>query len=251
MFPIRDENPVIRTPIVTFTIIALNILVWAGMQGFGDPMTLLQSFCDWALIPGELFGNIPEGTAVSLAPNVECVLENRSPWLTIFSSMFMHGSWFHLISNMWFLWVFGDNVEDAMGSDRFIVFYLLCGLAAAGAQILSNPSSAIPMVGASGAIGGVMGAYARLYPNARVENLVFLGYYITTIALPAYLMLGYWFLIQILSLAFTDTGAGGVAFWAHAGGFLAGLYLAGPLHRKDYLMEHLSQTPRQTAKKRW
>ncbi|HHJ39823.1 MAG: rhomboid family intramembrane serine protease [Methylothermaceae bacteria B42] len=251
MFPIRDENPVLRTPIATIFIIILNVLVWAGLQGFGQPMTLLQSLCDWALIPGELFGKIPEGEAIPLGPNVECVLENRSPWLTIFTSMFMHGSWFHLIANMWFLWIFGDNVEDAMGSERFIVFYLLCGLAAAAAQILGDPSSTIPMVGASGAIGGVMGAYARLYPNARVENLVFMGYYVTTIALPAYVMLGYWFLIQIFSGMLTDTSAGGVAFWAHAGGFLAGIYLAGLMHRPDYLAEHLSQTPKRQAKHRW
>ncbi|GAB4363305.1 MAG: rhomboid family intramembrane serine protease [Methylohalobius crimeensis] len=248
MFPIRDVNPVIRTPVVTIAVIALNALVWAGLQGFGSPMPLLQSMCDWALIPGELLGHISEGTAISLAQNVDCVIENRISGLTVFTSMFMHGSWMHIITNMWFLWIFGDNVEDAMGRWRFLAFYLLCGLAAATAQIISDPGSAIPMVGASGAIGGVMGAYARLYPNARVENVLPLGFYITIVSVPAYFMLGYWVLIQILEGVFAAPGTGGVAFWAHVGGFLAGLILAGPMHRSDYLAEHLAQTPR---RRRW
>ena len=251
MFPIRDENPVIHTPIATYLIIGINVLVWAGMQGFGNPLALLQSLCDWALIPAELLGNLKPGESIALGSDVECVIENRSPLLTLVSHMFMHGSWFHLITNMWFLWIFGDNVEDAMGGGRFLLFYLLCGLAAAGAQILGNPSSTVPMVGASGAIGGVMGAYARLYPNARVENIIPMGFYITIVAVPAYFMLGYWFLIQLLSGILADASAGGIAFWAHTGGFLAGLYLAGPLHRPDYLSEHVAQTPRQNSKYRW
>ncbi|BCX88924.1 hypothetical protein MIN45_P1294 [Methylomarinovum tepidoasis] len=251
MFPLRDENPTLHTPIATWAIIALNVLVWAGLEGFGQPMTVLQALCDWAMIPAELFGHLKPGDSIPLGPEVECVLENRSPWLTVFMSMFMHGSWFHLISNMWFLWIFGDNVEDAMGSGRFLLFYLLCGLAAAAAQVLADPSSPVPMVGASGAIGGVMGAYARLYPNARVENLVPMGFYLAIVSVPAYFMLGYWFLIQIIAGLATDTAAGGVAFWAHAGGFLAGLLLAGPLHRPDYLAEHIAQTPRQRSDYRW
>lgn len=244
MFPLRDENPTLRTPIAVIAIIALNALVWAILQGLGTPLSLLQSLCDWALIPGELLGYLREGDSVSLGPTVECILEDRIPWLTPFTSMFMHGSWMHIIVNMWFLWVFGDNVEDAMGPVRFFVFYLLCGLAAAFAQIASDPASPVPMVGASGAIGGVMGAYARLYPHARVENLVPLGFYLTTVAVPAYFMLGYWFLLQLLEGLLTPAGQGGVAFWAHAGGFLAGLLLIGPMHRPDFLAERLNQTPR-------
>lgn len=251
MFPLRDENPTLRTPLATSAIITLNVLVWAGMQGFGTPMPLLHSLCDWALIPAELLGRISEGDTISLGPNVDCILEDRIPWLTPLTSMFMHGSWMHLIFNMWFLWIFGDNVEDAMGSTRFVVFYLLCGLAAATAQILTDPGSAVPMVGASGAIGGVLGAYARLYPNARVENLVPLGFYVTIVAVPAYFMLGYWFLLQLLAGLFSDPSQGGVAFWAHVGGFLAGLYLVGPMHRRDYLAERLSQTPRRRSRYRW
>jgi membrane associated rhomboid family serine protease len=139
----------------------------------------------------------------------------------------MHGGWFHLISNMWFLSVFGDNVEDAMGSVRFGVFYVLCGLSAAGAQMFFDPHSAVPMVGASGAIGGVMGAYAVLYPRAPVHVLIFLGIIFTRVVVPAIIMLGYWFVLQIISGATALGGAatGGVAVWAHVGGFLAGVIL--------------------------
>ncbi|MDZ7735105.1 MAG: rhomboid family intramembrane serine protease [Gammaproteobacteria bacterium] len=164
----------------------------------------------------------------------------------------MHGGWFHIIANMWFLWVFGDNVEDAMGPFRFMVFYLLCGLAAATAQIAANPASEIPMVGASGAIGGVMGAYARLYPMVHVHTLIFLGFYITTIAIPAWVMLGYWFLLQLLGgLPALGATGGGVAFWAHIGGFVAGLILIGPMHRPDYLAEHRRRAPRRVSRHRF
>jgi membrane associated rhomboid family serine protease len=140
--------------------------------------------------------------------------------------MFLHGGWFHLIGNMWFLWLFGNNVEDSQGHGRFTAFYLLSGLAAAAAQTLVNPDSAIPMVGASGAISGVMGAYIVLYPKVRIHMLVILGFFITRIAVPAFLMLGYWFLIQLLGgLPTLGEEKGGVAFWAHAGGFLAGAAL--------------------------
>ena len=134
----------------------------------------------------------------------------------------MHGGWLHIIGNMWFLWIFGDNVEDAMGSFRFVLFYLLCGVAAAGLQVAANTESTIPMVGASGAIGGVMGAYVLLYPRVHVHLLIFLGFFVTTIAVPAVFLLGYWFLVQVLG-GFSSIGArGGVAFWAHVGGFAAG-----------------------------
>jgi membrane associated rhomboid family serine protease len=165
--------------------------------------------------------------------------------LTPLTSMFMHGGWFHILGNMWFLWVFGDNVEDAMGPVRYVIFYLLCGLAAAAAQVATDPASAVPMVGASGAIGGVMGGYARLYPRARIQTLLPLGFYFTTIAVPAYFMLGYWFLLQILGGVPALAGAGGgVAFWAHVGGFLAGVILVGAFRRPDLLASHLARRPR-------
>ena len=147
--------------------------------------------------------------------------------------MFLHGGWFHLLGNLWFLWVFGDNIEDVMGPIRFAFFYLLCGLAAAFAQIITDPASDVPMVGASGAIGGVMGGYALLYPRAKVQTLIVLGFYITTVGVPAFLMLGYWFLLQVLGgLPALGAQGGGVAFWAHIGGFLAGLVLVRPFMRR-------------------
>jgi len=148
-------------------------------------------------------------------------------WSTLLTSMFMHGGWFHLITNMWFFWVFGNNIEDSMGHGRGVVFYLLCGLAAASTQMLISPRSAVPMVGASGAISGVMGAYVLLYPRVRVHTLIFLGFFVTTIALPAYVMLGYWFLLQLLggTASALSQVEGGVAFWAHVGGFVAGMLL--------------------------
>jgi membrane associated rhomboid family serine protease len=153
--------------------------------------------------------------------------------------MFLHGSWMHLLGNMWFLWLFGNNVEDSMGRVRFIVFYLLCGLAAATAQITTSPDSAIPMVGASGAISGVMGGYLLLYPTVRVYTLVVLGFFITSMALPAWLMLGYWFLIQFVSGWFSfGAEGGGVAFGAHIGGFVAGVALVKLFARSDYVAEH-------------
>jgi len=158
--------------------------------------------------------------------------------------MFMHGGWFHIIGNLWFLSVFGDNVEDAMGRVRFIMFYLLCGLAAAGAQMISNPSSAVPMVGASGAIGGVMGAYAMLYPNARVHVLIFFGI-ITRIVLPAWIMLGYWFLLQIIGAIPSVAGSGGgVALWAHIGGFIAGVVLIQILQDRKKVAAHRTMMQR-------
>jgi membrane associated rhomboid family serine protease len=141
--------------------------------------------------------------------------------------MFLHGGWLHLIGNMWFLWVFGNNVEDSMGHVRFVLFYIVCGLAAAAAQIVATPRSVLPMVGASGAISGVMGAYIVLYPRVKVHMLIFLGIFITTVAVPAWMMLGYWFLLQILGglpMLSSEPG-GGTAFWAHAGGFVAGMAL--------------------------
>ena len=241
MFPLRDENPTLRTPVAVMSIIAFNIAAWALAQGFGEGAHLAQSLCDWGLIPGELLHTAEPGTLIPLGEGLACRLEHSASVFTMVTHMFLHGGWFHLIGNMWFLWVFGDNVEDAMGPDRFWIFYLLCGLAAAGAQIISNPSAAIPMVGASGAIGGVMGGYARLYPHARIITFLFLGFYATTFAVPAFAMLGYWFFIQLASgIPALQEAGGGVAFWAHAGGFVAGVLLVKPMVRPDLLADHLS-----------
>jgi membrane associated rhomboid family serine protease len=166
-----------------------------------------------------------------------CVTEPGRQISHLVTSMFLHGSWMHLLGNMWFLWLFGNNVEDSMGRLRFVIFYLLCGLAAALGQVLTTPSSAIPMVGASGAISGVMGGYLLLYPNVRVFAFLFLGFFVTSVALPAWMMLGYWFLIQFVSgLAAFGGDLGGVAFWAHVGGFAAGIVLVKLFARSDYIV---------------
>lgn len=252
MFPLRDENPTVRPPVGTIAIIALNLGAWIFLQGLGESTTLARSLCTFGLIPGDLLRLVPPGTRVPISEQVSCVLDGTATVLTPLTSMFMHGGWFHLIGNLWFMWVFGDNVEDAMGTLRFILFYLICGLVAATAQVLTDPASAIPMVGASGAIGGVMGGYVLLYPRAHIHTLVFLGFFITTVSVPAFVMLGYWFLLQLIGgLPALGTTEGGIAFWAHIGGFLAGFLLVRPFHRPSYLAAHRSRTPRRTSRYRW
>jgi membrane associated rhomboid family serine protease len=225
MFPLRDENPTLRRSVTTFAIVLANIIAWIVVQGLGSEPSLIKSTCAYGLIPGELLGKVAEGTRVPLGGYLFCI-SGTPHWSTLFTHMFMHGSWFHLIGNLWFLLIFGDNVEDVMGRFRFVLFYLLCGVAAAGAQIYSNPSSTVPMVGASGAISGVMGAYVVLYPRAGVHVLVFLGIFVQRMLFPAWLMLGYWFLLQLVGALPSIAGpSGGIAFWAHIGGFLAGVVL--------------------------
>lgn len=226
MFPLRDENPTFHTSVATFGIIGLNVVVWILLQGMGTNPTLAKSLCMFGFIPGEFLHTVGAGVTIPLGQGFHCVIDAERNWLSPLSSMFMHGGWFHLIINMWFLFIFGDNVEDVMGFGRFIIFYLLCGFAAVTAQMIFNPSSIIPMVGASGAIGGVMGGYAILFPKAPVHMLVFLGFLLTRIVVPAYFMLGYWFLLQLISAVPTiGRTTGGVAFWAHIGGFLVGIAL--------------------------
>jgi membrane associated rhomboid family serine protease len=236
-FPYKDENPTELTPTVTVGIIALNLLVWIVFQGAGAAHSLAASTCEWGLIPGEILRRLPAGVSVPLGQGFECVTTGTPNYLTILTSMFLHGGWFHILGNMWFLWIFGNNIEDAMGHARFAVFYVLSGIAAAAVQSFSNPHSAVPMIGASGAISGVMGAYLVLFPKVRVHTLVFLGIFITTIAVPAYLMLVYWFLIQLLGglpALGGSADSGGVAFFAHVGGFVAGLVLVRAFLRGDF-----------------
>ena len=251
MIPIRDENPTLRTPVVTIIIIGLNVMVWLLIQRGGSELPLVHSLCAYGLIPGELLDNVPKGTKIGITENYGCILGEGGHVITLLTHAFLHGSWFHLIANMWFLWIFGDNVEDAMGGLRFVAFYLLCALAAASAQILTDLAATTPMIGASGAIGGVMGAYARLYPKTYVHTIIPIGFYITSAAIPAAFMLGYWFFIQLLSGIPALSGVGGVAFWAHVGGFVAGLILVGPMHRPEFLAEHNALTPTQSAKHRF
>jgi len=231
MFPLRDENPSHHTPLVTWALIALNVAAWVLLQGLGQEPKLAASVCTLGLIPGELLGTAPPGTSIPLGEGVSCTLTDQANWLTPLSSMFMHGGWMHIIGNMWFLFVFGDNVEDAMGRARYLLFYVACGLAAAAAQVLASPASAVPMVGASGAIGGVMGAYAVMYPHARIDVLFIFGFFVRVIPISAVMMLGYWFLIQLVSGSVSRLDAG-VAFWAHVGGFAAGALLALPFRNR-------------------
>jgi len=227
MFPYKDDNPTVLPPYVTVGIIALNVLAWIFVQGAGTTAALARSTCDLGLIPGELLHTARPGAAIPLAPEMLCVVDPEANYATIITSMFMHGGWLHLIGNMWFFWIFGNNIEDAFGHVKFVVFYLIAGIAAAFAQIIVAPSSIIPMVGASGAISGVLGAYVVLYPHARIHTLLPLGFFITTVQLPAYVMLGLWIALQVLGGLTAATGPerGGVAFMAHIGGFVAGMLL--------------------------
>jgi membrane associated rhomboid family serine protease len=242
MFPYRDENETQRPAIVTGTIIGLNVLAWIFVQGAGTTFALASSVCNLGLIPGELTLSLPAGTRFPMGDGLVCATDPGRQVSHVVTHMFLHGSWMHLLGNMWFLWLFGNNVEDSMGRLRFMIFYLVCGLAAAAGQIVTSPASAIPMVGASGAISGVMGAYLVLYPKVRVYTLVPLGFFLTSMALPAWVMLGYWFFIQFVSGLVSFGGeAGGVAFWAHVGGFVAGVVLVKLFARADYIAEHRTQ----------
>jgi membrane associated rhomboid family serine protease len=242
MFPYRSELQPLRRAHVTIALIAANVLVWVFVQGAGAAQPVMQSVCDLGLIPGELTGTVPPGTSFPLGDGYACVTEAGRHASHLLTSMFLHGSWVHLLGNMWFLWIFGRNVEDAMTRPRFLAFYLLGGLAAALAQVAASPSSGVPMVGASGAISGVMGAYLILYPRVRVYALVPLGFFLTSVALPAWAMLVYWAGLQVLSgLASIGDASAGVAFWAHVGGFTAGMLLVKPFVQADRVAAHEAQ----------
>ncbi len=217
MIPLKDDIPTRRTPVITIALIALNVIVYFafehGLLGLGDVGN--ERVIDFGAIPSEITDPGSHAT-----PG-----DQPSFVITIFTSMFLHGSLLHLGGNMLFLWIFGNNVEDSMGRFTFVIFYLLSGLAALGLQVATDPDSMVPTVGASGAIAGVLGAYARLYPRARVVTLVFIVIIFTVVTLPALLVLGLWFLLQLLP-AFSEpiNGAGGgVAYFAHIGGFLFGV----------------------------
>jgi membrane associated rhomboid family serine protease len=212
MIPLRDDNPTRIVPVVTYALIASCVLVFLWQVSLGARME--AAIYAYGLIPDVLLGDARLPPELAVVP----------AWLTVFTSMFMHGGWMHLIGNMLYLWIFADNVEDRLGHGRFVVFYALCGIAAALAQALPDPDSQIPMVGASGAISGVLGAYLLLYPRAHVLVLIPLGPLSQLVRLPALLVLGLWFALQLVSELFASEGAG-VAFRAHIGGFVAGLLL--------------------------
>jgi membrane associated rhomboid family serine protease len=213
MIPLRDDIPSRRPSFVNYTIIALNIMIFFVQLGLSKRQ--LEAFIlTFGFIPGRFLSQIGEADILTLI-------------LPIFTSMFLHGGWLHIISNMWILFIFGDNVEDTFGHGRFLLFYLGCGVVACFAQLAVAPHSSLPMVGASGAIAGVMGAYFALFPHARVLTLVPIVFFVI-IEVPAYVYLGLWFFLQLYAGALTLVGPevkGGVAFWAHVGGFAAGLVI--------------------------
>lgn len=239
MFPYHDENETQRFPIVTVALIGANVAAWVLLQGAGAELPLAKSVCELGLIPAELMQTRPAGAAFPMGDGVTCFTDPGRQLGNVLTSMFMHGSWMHLLGNMWFLWLFGNNIEDSMTRPTFVVFYLACGLTAALAQVWTNPASVVPMVGASGAISGVMGAYLILFPRVRVYAMVPLGFILTRMALPAWAMLLYWAFIQVASGVTTVGGeGGGVAFWAHIGGFVAGAVLVRAMVRPDRLQQH-------------
>jgi membrane associated rhomboid family serine protease len=250
MFPYHDENVTLRTPVVTMALIALNVAAFVGIQGAGSEVPLATSVCNLGLIPAELMASVPPGAGFRMGERLVCLTDPGRQPLNVFTSMFMHGGWMHLLGNMWFLWLFGNNIEDSTTRVRFVAFYLLCGIAAALAQVVADPRSVVPMVGASGAISGVMGAYLVLFPRVRVFTIVPLGFYATTVALPAWAMLIYWTLLQVVSQAASTLRgqSGGVAYWAHLGGFAAGVVLIKAFERRDRIRAHESHhwEPRHT-----
>jgi membrane associated rhomboid family serine protease len=211
MFPIRDHNPSETRPWLTWALIAINIAVflayWPALSQ--DERALDAYFQEWALIPR--------------------LVSNGVGWETLVTSMFLHGSWMHLAGNMLFLWIFGDNMEDRFGRLGFLAFYLAGGVGAALAQVAFDPWSPVPVVGASGAIAAVMGGYLLMFPRARVDMLLILIVFVRVISVPAWVMLGVWFGLQLLYGATVNSSGGGVAYWAHAGGFIAGAILAVPV----------------------
>ena len=234
MIPISDDNPTLRTPIMTWLLLGVMFGVWLVVQGGGLPgndFQLVKSLCNYGMVPGEITHRAPLGLSVPLGPGLYCEVD-RDP-INIFTpliSMFLHASWGHVLGNAIYFWVFGNNVEDSMGRFRFLVFYIVCGLAAAATHILVDPASPVPTVGASGAISGVLGAYLVLYPRVRVKYFFFFIIFFKFIPLPAWVALLWWFGMQLLTALpqlnpVNPEVSGGVAVWAHVGGFIAGVVL--------------------------
>jgi membrane associated rhomboid family serine protease len=221
MIPLKDRNPTRRFPIITILLIAVNIIVFFYQLSLGIKLEgFLYSF---SVIPNQIYQALHSEV---FRPFV---------FITLVTSLFMHGGWLHLGGNMLYLWVFGDNVEDKLGHIRFLFFYLLCGISASALHIYLEPASNVPTIGASGAISGILGAYILMFPRARVLTLIPIFIFIQIAELPAYIILGIWFILQfingMLSLGFINSGMGEVAWWAHVGGFIAGILLIIPLRK--------------------
>jgi membrane associated rhomboid family serine protease len=224
MIPISDDNPTRLTPIITWALIALCVLVYLWERAQGREMD--AAIMVLGFIPASLFGHRVVVPGFESYPAVE----------TIFSSMFMHGSILHIAGNMLYLWIFGNNIEDAMGHLRFLFFYLVCGVAAALTLAYIDPASRVPMVGASGAISGVLAAYVLLFPRARVTVILPLGLIFIPFAISAFWVVGFWFVFQVFSAFVSDPNQPGVAWWAHVGGFAAGLVLTPFLKTSDFAL---------------
>jgi len=225
MIPIKDYNPTKRFPIITVFFMAVNILAFVQdrLTGHYEPI-MVETARGMAQV-NHFIGGLTAKYA--MVPST-LISEPWSSWHQVFTSMFLHGNWLHIGSNMLFLWIFGNNIEDVLGRVRFVIFYFACGLAAAVAQTLSAPQSSIPMIGASGAVAGVMGAYLILYPHARILTLLPIFFFFTFIEVPAYLIIGYWVVLQFISATWINSGEaaqGGIAYFAHIGGFIAGVGL--------------------------
>ena len=213
MIPLHDDNPTTITPLITIILIVLCVVIFLWEVSLGQQTQ--QAIFAFGAIPSVVFGSKLLPPEIALIP----------AWATVLTSMFMHGGWMHLIGNMLYLWIFGNNVEDCMGHGRFVVFYILCGILAFGTHAAMDPNSVVPTVGASGAISGVLGAYLLLYPHARVLVAIPFGIIIHTTRLPAGVVLVFWFVLQIISSAMDSGQGGGVAWGAHVGGFVAGMAL--------------------------
>src|SRR4051812_32285064 len=231
MFPISDDNPTLHTPWMTYIILAAMFATWILVQGAGlNDRQLAGSVCNLGMVPAELLHTRPLGFGVPLGNGMACIIDNESiNWLTPITSMFLHASWGHILGNALYFWVFGNNIEDSMGPGRFLVFYLMCGVVAAGAQVMTDPASPIPTVGASGAISGVLGAFVVLYPNVRV-NTIIPPIFFHVFRIRAWIMLIWWFGVQVLTglpqlSTMKPEVSGGVAVFAHIGGFIAGAVL--------------------------
>jgi membrane associated rhomboid family serine protease len=231
--PLYDDNPRLRLPVATYALIAACVGVFLWQLGLGPRAERAASFA-YGMVPAVLFGEAELPTQLQRIPS----------WATLITSMFLHGSWLHLLGNMLYLWLFGRGVESALGPVRFLVFYLLCGIAAALTQGLIDPSSEVPMIGASGAIAGTLGAYLVLYPRGNVVVFVWVLIFVRLIAVPAVILLGLWFLGQLLSALATRGAEPGVAFWAHIGGFVVGLLTVAFFRRSGVA---LLQSPRSRA----
>jgi membrane associated rhomboid family serine protease len=230
---------------VTVSLVLANVIVWLYVEGAGTSAGLLaDTVCRFGMIPAEITNSTGPYTAVDFgaggAPSVFGGLSAGA----VFTSMFMHGGWLHLIGNMWFLWLFGNNIEDVMGHARFLAFYVLVGFVAAAAHVLSAPASVVPTVGASGAISGIMGAYLMLYPRVRIQTLFVFIIFLRVIAVPAWLVLMLWFGLQAMTAYATPVDTGGVAVWAHVGGFVAGVALVRIFVNRELLRARAGRAPR-------